>query len=147
MTSEEEIHTVLADYVPTAIAGIFFVIQFFMFMYDFNFLGVPTLALAGWLLLIPGFLLITLSKSALKDTASKEEGGEWIHTPVILKLRGNRLLHHPFLVGWFMMSIALAMISQNWISIFCMGVQLPLIVFVIYNRTISSENDNTNQDD
>ena len=144
MTSEAEIHPVLADYVPTAIAGVFFVIQFFMFMYDFNFLGVPTITLIGWLLLIPGFLFITLSKSALKDTASKEEGGEWMYTPVIFKLRDNRIFRHPFLVGWFLMSIALAMISQNWISIFCMGVQLPLIVFAIYNRTISNETEITN---
>lgn len=140
MSSEAENGPVFADYVPTTIAGIFFVIQFFIFMYNFNFEGVPILTWIGWLLLIPGFLLISLSRSSLKNQATMEEGKGWMYASVILKLRGDRLIRHPFLVGWFMISVALSMISQNWLSIFCMGIQLPLIIFTIYNEMVPSEN-------
>lgn len=136
MTTEVENNSGKVDYVPTTIAGVFFVIQFSIFVYSFNFNGIPILTWIGWLLLIPGFLLISLSKSALKNQATIEERKDWLYVSVSLKLRGNTLIRHPLLVGWFMMSVALAMISQNWLGIFCMEIQLPLIVFTNYSEMI-----------
>ena len=141
MSIEEENGPMYVDYVPTTLAGLFFAVQFMIFMYNFNFYGVPIFTWIGWLLLLPGFLLISLSKSPLKNETSIEEGIGWKYTPSILRRSSNRLLRHPFLLGWLMICIALAMISQNWLSIFCMGLQLPLIVFSIYYETISGENE------
>ena len=140
MSSEEENGPLHVDYIPTTLAGIFFALQFMIFMYNFNFNGVPIITWIGWLLLIPGFLLISLSRLSPKNETSVNEGNGWKHTPAILKQSNYKLLRHPFLYGWLMLCVALAMISQYWLSIFCMGFQIPLIVFTVYNKVNSSEN-------
>jgi hypothetical protein len=94
-------------------------------MYSYNFLGITILTLIGWVLLIPGFLLISLSETTLKKNPSTDT--------LIEAKRVDNLLRHSFSIGWMMMSVALALISQYWLSIFFMGIQLPLIMFNIYS--------------
>ncbi len=139
MPTETERGSVFVEYFPTTIAGIFFMVQFFVFMYDFNFNGVVPIAFLGWLVLIPGFLLISLSKSSAKKEDSERIGKKWMHSPITLNLDGTRIIRHPFLFGWILIIVGLPMISQNWLTVFCLGIQLPLIVFVIYSDTESNE--------
>lgn len=121
MLTETENESDFKDRAAATMAGIFFIIQFVIFMYNYNFNGLSFLTWIGWLLLIPGFLLISLSESTLKTH----------------RMNGfYSLLRHPFSVGWLMMSVALVMISQNWFSFFCMGIQLPFIIFRINRRKI-----------
>ncbi|MHA2397087.1 MAG: hypothetical protein ACXAC0_10315 [Candidatus Thorarchaeota archaeon] len=125
MPTESERRLERRNRILTLIAGFSFVLQFLLFMYSYNFLGITILTLIGWVLLIPGFLLISLSETTLKKNPSTDT--------LIEAKRVDNLLRHSFSIGWMMMSVALALISQYWLSIFFMGIQLPLIMFNIYS--------------
>ncbi|MHA1964081.1 MAG: methyltransferase family protein [Candidatus Thorarchaeota archaeon] len=122
------------DHVAASIAGIFFLIQFIVFMYHYNFNGESFLRWIGWLLLIPGFLLLILSVSTLKKHGALEEGKSWVHTTLNVQQGVYGIVRHPFSIGWILIVIALALVSQYWVSILCMGVQMPLILLDIYSE-------------
>jgi protein-S-isoprenylcysteine O-methyltransferase Ste14 len=134
MPKESENQYDFKDHVAASIAGIFFLIQFFIFMYYYNFNGESFLRWIGWLLLIPGFLLLTLSVSTLKKHGAPEEGKSWVHTTLNVQQGVYGIVRHPFSIGWILIVIALALVSQYWISILCMGVQMPLILLDIYRE-------------
>ena len=105
------------------IAGFFFILQFFVLAYNFNFHGVVIFTIIGWILLVPGFLLISTSHSSMEShTVNQGKAKHFIHS----------LTPHPLLDGWLLMSIALALISQHLLCFIFMGVQLPLIIYEIY---------------
>lgn len=129
MQTEEERKSNSMDQIAELIAGIFFIIQFLVFMYSYNFQGIELLRWFGWLLLIPGFLFITLSITSLKKHGFHEDGKSWVFTTVLVRQGVYGIVRHPFSLGWTMLAIALALVSQFWLSINCMIVQLPLIIF------------------
>ena len=99
-------------------SGIIFLLQIMLFMYFFNFNGLPLFWVVGWTLLIPGFLLLGVSRINTEDS--------WIKKSV------SRRTSQPLPDGWLIVCIALAMISQHWLSYLCVLGQLPLIIFVFY---------------
>jgi len=102
------------------IAGIIFFVQFLSFMVFFNFNGLTFFWIIGWLLLIPGFLVLGST-----GFDSREDG---------VKKFVARITPNPIADGWFIVCIALAMISQHWTSLVCVIVQLPLIAFIYYYK-------------
>lgn len=128
-----------SDTIPILVAGIFFMVQFYIFMNSFSFNGMAQLVFAGWFLLAIGFLLISLAKNSISNNEIKDDGEVWMSIQISSTRFGNRVLHHPFLVGWMLIVVGLAMISQYWLCIFCMGIQLPLIAYTIYTKNASSE--------
>ena len=111
------------------LSGVLFVLQFFLFMFYYDFLGVVIIRWIGWILLILAFLLFTLSKSALKQHGAPEENKSWAFTTVLVQQGIYRVVRHPFSIGWIIMTIGLALVSQYWLSVLCMIMQLPLLVF------------------
>jgi protein-S-isoprenylcysteine O-methyltransferase Ste14 len=119
------------DSVSAIIAGIFFIMQFFFFMYGYNFLRFVVITWIGWFLFIPGFLLILLSRAGLRKNGILDNEGSWVNTTVFVDTDIYSVIRHPFSLGWLIMAIALAFVSQYWMSIYCMIIQIPLIVFDI----------------
>jgi hypothetical protein len=102
-----------------AFAGIVFFMQIlFFFMYFFNFNGVPLFLFIGWILLIPGFLLLCIAGFNSNQNRVKNFV--------------SRLTPHPLPDGWLIVCIAAAMISQHWFSYVCVLIQLPIIFWVFY---------------
>jgi hypothetical protein len=100
-------------------AGIVFFMQIlFFFIYFFNFNGVPLFLFTGWILLIPGFLLLGVSGFNSEQNRVKNFV--------------SRLTPHPLPDGWLIVCLAAAMISQHWLSYGCALIQLPIIIFVFY---------------
>lgn len=122
MPTEIERGSTSKNQLARLIAGIVFLIQFFYFMYSYNFNGILLLTWLGWLLLIPGFLLVSLKKQ------------------ILIKEENNRThLRHSFSVGWILMSIALALISQYWLNTLFMAMQLPLVIFSVHKDDFKVE--------
>ena len=113
------------DRLVLSIAAVFFLLQFVFFAYNYNFHGFVFLTWLGWLLLLPGFLLIMVSESTWR-------GRKLSDNLEMLKTRVSRLTPHPLFDGWLLVSLSLAMISQYWLTYFFMGFQIPLIIFNIY---------------
>ena len=127
LTDEKGITAALQEY-SGAIAGFIFVLQFFTLMTSYNFQGILILTWIGWLFLIPGFLLMTLSISALRKYGEAEENKSWIKTTMLVDKGVYGVIRHPFSFGWIILIISLSMITQNWFSVLCMAVQIPLIL-------------------
>lgn len=134
MPTESEQRSDYKDRIVLPIAGIFFFLQFVGFMYNYNFHGIIFLTWFGWLLLIPGFLLIIVSETTWKKHDTREEVHGETYVLNIVKTYVSGLTSHPLYDGWLMISVALALISQYWLTVFCMGVQIPLIIFNIYSE-------------
>ena len=71
---------------------------------------------------------MTLSISALRKYGETEENKSWIKTTMLVDRGVYGVIRHPFSLGWIILAISLVMISQNWFSVFCMSVQIPLIL-------------------
>lgn len=133
MSEESEQESDLKNRVSLLIVGIFFILQFFFSFFHFNTQGVALVTLTGWLLLIPGFLLISVSESIWKRFSVETEKGE-TDNPNRVKRYISGLTPHPLSDGWVLIVIALALISQDWFSFVCMGVQLPFLFVSFYNE-------------
>ena len=116
------------------LCGILFMLQILVFMFQYDFSGVVILRGIGWILLILAFLLFTLSKSALKQHGAPEENKSWVFTTVLVQQGIYGVVRHPFSLGWIIMTIGLALVSQYWLSILFMIIQLPVIVFGIFSE-------------
>jgi protein-S-isoprenylcysteine O-methyltransferase Ste14 len=116
------------------LSGVLFVMQFLLFMFYYEFSGVVIVRWIGWIFLVAAFLLLTLSKSALKQYGEPEEDKSWAFTTVLVQQGVYRIVRHPFAIGWITMAIGLAFISQYWLSSLGMVIQLPLIVFDMFNE-------------
>jgi protein-S-isoprenylcysteine O-methyltransferase Ste14 len=116
------------------LCGILFMLQILVFMFYYDFSGVVILRWIGWILLIVAFLLFTLSKSALKQHGAPEENKSWVFTTVLVQQGIYGVVRHPFSMGWIIMTIGLAFVSQYWLSILFMIIQLPVIAFGIVSE-------------
>ena len=127
MSTKEEQGIGIKDQAAAILAGIIFIVQFFVFALNFNFQGNSMVTLIGWLLFIPSFLLIILSRSSLKSNyeACADGSTYLVQNDIYGQVR------HPFSLGWCLLVIALAITSQFWFSTYLMILQIPLIVFDI----------------
>jgi protein-S-isoprenylcysteine O-methyltransferase Ste14 len=116
------------------LCGILFILQILLFMFYYDFSGVVIVRWIGWILLILAFLLFTLSKSALKLHGAPEENKSWVFTTVLVQQGIYRVVRHPFSLGWIIMTIGLALVSQYWLSVLFMIIQLPVIAFGIISE-------------
>jgi hypothetical protein len=113
------------DRIAPPIAAVFFLLQFVFFTYNYNFHGLVVLTWLGWILLLPGFLLIIISESTWR-------GQKLSVNLEMLKTRVSSLTPHPFIDGWLLVSLSLTLISQYWLTFFFMCVQIPLIFLNIH---------------
>ncbi len=134
MTDESKSATSFKNQVAATAAGITFILQLYVFAYSYNFTGIEIVRWFGWLLLIPSFLLITLSITAFMKYGAIEEGKSWVYTTDFVQKGIYEIIRHPFSVGWTMFVIALAFISQHWLCIYFMGLQIPFITLVILSE-------------
>ncbi len=125
MPTETKKESEKKDFTAIIIAGFFFLLQFVLFMYNYNFLGYELLIWTGWLLLIPGFILISLSMSRLKESNILEEAS----TSTFCTKGVYEIVRHPLSLGWILLAVGFTFISQYWLSLYCLIIQLPLIVF------------------
>lgn len=127
----QEISISTLHQVALALGGFLFIIQFFLFMIYYDFQALEYVRFIGWLLFIPGFLLIMLSRSTLKEYGAPEEGKSWVFSTELVQRGVYSIIRHPFSIGWMIMAIDLALVSQYLLSILCVAIQLPLIAFII----------------
>lgn len=120
--------------VALTLGGFLFIIQFFLFMIYYDFQGLKYVRFIGWLLLIPGFLFIMLSRSTLKEYGASEEGKSWVFSTELVQRGVYSIIRHPFSIGWMIMTIGLALVSQYLLSILCVAIQMPLIAFSIISE-------------
>jgi hypothetical protein len=117
MNTKEQI-TSSSSSLFSMIAASTLLIQFLIFFLFYNFTANILVLGLGWLMLFPGSALVLLY--ARSDSAGK--------------IRLYRFSKYSMHVGWSMISLSLALISQNWITSFLMLLFLILMIIDMNGR-------------
>ncbi len=123
-----------SDYLISSMAGLLFLFQLLLLLFFFN-AGLNVILLGiGWILLIPSFLLLTLPASILRRYGNAPEEESWVHTTALVNRGAYAVIRHPLYLGWIMMSLALVLVSQYWLSAFFSGIIIPLVLTEIHRE-------------
>ncbi|MFW9960924.1 MAG: methyltransferase family protein [Candidatus Thorarchaeota archaeon] len=115
-------------------AGLSFLLQLLLLFYFDNF-GLNIIVFGiGWLMLIPSFLLLTLSLMTLRSYGNVPDGKSLLDTTAIVTKGVYGIIRHPLYAGYMLMSISLALISQSWFSGLCAVIVIPLVVIIIHRE-------------
>ncbi|PNX52567.1 MAG: hypothetical protein BV458_08955 [Thermoplasmata archaeon M9B2D] len=115
-------------------AGLLFLLQLLLLFYFDNY-GLNIIIFGiGWFMLIPSFLLFTLSLMALNTYGDIPEGKSLVGTAVIVTKGVYGVIRHPLYAGYMLMSISLALISQSWFSAICTLIIVPLVMIIIHRE-------------
>jgi protein-S-isoprenylcysteine O-methyltransferase Ste14 len=117
--------------VIVSVAGLLFLLQLISLFYYDNFDPNIIVLGIGWILLIPGFSLLSLSITALRTYGNVPEGRSWLDTTTIVMKGIYRIVRHPLYIGWIIMSASLALILQSWSSTLCAIIIIPLAIVSI----------------
>jgi protein-S-isoprenylcysteine O-methyltransferase Ste14 len=119
--------------VLSAVGGVLFLMQLLILVFLFN-LQANVFALgAGWILIIPSFLLMTFSMASLDKGRGSSAAGE--SQPKLVTTGLYNMVRHPFHLGWALMAVSLALVSQTWLAFVLMILQM----LVVYRAVIEEE--------
>jgi protein-S-isoprenylcysteine O-methyltransferase Ste14 len=120
-----------------AIAGTLYLLQFFVLLFLFD-VQVNTVVLGiGWILIIPAFLMQLMAVSQVSLQGKSEETIQ--ENDFGLAEAGiYGVVRHPLYVGWTMMAVAMAMISQNLASIVLCVIQVISISVLINEEEMTN---------
>ena len=128
MNSDLHAQMRISYYYISSVTGLLFLLQLLLPFFLFN-AGLNVILLGvGWILLIPSFLVLTLSADILRRYGNAVEGESWVRTTSLVNRGVYAIIRHPLYLGWIMMSLALALVSQYWLSAFFSGIIIPLIL-------------------
>ncbi len=134
MSSDLHEQTKAGDYLISSVAGLLFLFQLLLLFFFFN-AGLNVILLGiGWILLIPSFLLLTLPANILRKYGNAPEEESWVHTISLVNRGAYAIIRHPLYLGWIMMSLALVLVSQYWLSAFLSGIIFPLVLTEIHRE-------------
>ena len=121
----------LSDNAIESTAGLSFLLQLLLLFYFDNYELNIILFGIGWLMLIPSFLLLSLSLMALNAYGDIPDGRSLVDTTAIVTKGVYGIIRHPLYLGYMLMSISLALISQSWFSAICALTVIPLVMIII----------------
>jgi len=139
MNSDLHAQMKTVGYFISSLAGLLFLFQLLLLFFSFN-AGLNVILLGiGWILLIPSFLLLTLSANTLRKYGNSPEEESWVRTTSLVTRGPYGIARHPLYLGWIMMSLALVLVSQYWLSAFFSGIIIPLVLTEIRREDKYSE--------
>jgi protein-S-isoprenylcysteine O-methyltransferase Ste14 len=131
MSSDKKSPMKQYEYVISSVAGILLLFQVLLLAFYFNSQLDRILLGIGWILLIPSFLLLVLPANTLGlfDISPQERAPS--ERKVLEKKGMYGLVRHPLYIGWMMISLSLALISQSWLSTLFSVLIIPQVLMLI----------------
>ncbi|MGD2206093.1 MAG: isoprenylcysteine carboxylmethyltransferase family protein [Anaerolineae bacterium] len=71
----------------------------------------------GWAVGALSLVLIGLPMIILRRRGQPEEGQDWTHTSTLVDTGIYALVRHPLYLGWALLYVALALLSQHWLTL------------------------------
>jgi protein-S-isoprenylcysteine O-methyltransferase Ste14 len=112
-----------------AVGAVLFLIQLLVLVFLYNMQAHILVLGAGWILMVPSFLLMTLSMASL-DRVGKANG-DGTSQPRLVETGLYGVVRHPFYLGWALMAVSIALVSQLWLSIVLMLLQLVVVWWAV----------------
>ena len=115
------------DMVSSTIAGLLTAAAIALCALYYNIHDINWLMYLGWAVWVAGFLLCLTPIYVLRRKGGVAEGDSWVKTTTVVQSGPYGIVRHPIYVGWGVMMLALAMISQYWVVAVCDAVAMSLI--------------------
>ena len=126
MNLEQHVSEATGDNQFKLIAAILFLIQMLLFFLYYNFVVDVYVLGIGWILLIPGLILVILS---VRDQESQTDKSSSRSKSI------NQVSRYPLHFGWSIVSISLALIIQQWFTyIIAIGFVISMILDIRRER-------------
>ncbi len=120
-----------AELAISIISGVLFIMEIIVcFIFYYNAYAIDVVLYSGWILMIVGFVIMSLPKYVLSERGGVPEGKSWVQTTILVDTGIYGVVRHPIYVGWGLTSLALMAISQHWVTIL-LGV-IPFLSIVNY---------------
>ena len=81
----------------------------------------------GWALLAVGWVLMAMTRDAFQKEGGAPEGESWLATTIVVDSGIYWLVRHPQYLSFMLLSLALILISQHWLSAI---LAIPIMVFL-----------------
>lgn len=126
------------DFILMCMYGPLVLLQVVLAVKFFSYLG-STLALIGGGIFFFLFLVVgALPRYEFKKLGEVVEGRSYIHTTTVVDSGIYAIIRHPQFLSWILLSIALALLSQHWLSAVCV---VPVAV-LIYLEALREDKSN-----
>jgi len=112
------------EWIASAFLGVAFIIQLLLSFLSYNSLNLNIIVYLGWILLACS-LVIFMSSNILQKTGGVPEGKRYAQTTLLVDSGIYGLIRHPIYFSIILLSLALASISQHWVSALA---SVPIIV-------------------
>ncbi len=96
--------------------GLSFVGQVILCFLFYNRAGLNLLLYLGWVMLANAIVLGWRARVAFEAKGKAQKGESWLRTTVIVESGIYALVRHPMYLSFMLMFLALACISQHWLS-------------------------------
>ncbi len=125
--SDEKQPSTWRDFVLLCVYGPLLVLQVVFAIKVYNHLQVPLLLYSGWVILVLFFVVGYLPVSEFRKRGGVPKGKSYMDTTTVVDTGIYAVVRHPQFLSWILLSIALALMSQHWISVGCV---VPVAVLV-----------------
>ncbi|MGY5872790.1 MAG: isoprenylcysteine carboxylmethyltransferase family protein [Candidatus Thorarchaeota archaeon] len=123
MTADETTNLTSSTDILTTMVGTLVLIQLLLFFLLFSFQTNIYILGLGWCMLVPGFALVITSVNHLQKFNNESKLSSGIY----------RVVRHPMYIGWIIISVGMALISQQWFTILY-AIIIPVIFIIAMKR-------------
>ena len=134
MTRQRSEEMTWKDFVPSCVAGVLTVAVVVLCALNYNSHGLNWLLYLGWVVWAIGFVLCVTPMHVLRRKGRVAHGESWVRTTIVVDSGPYAIVRHPVYVGWMVMVLALALISQYWVIAVCDAVAITLVYFDIWRE-------------
>ena len=120
------------------VEGICFITQIVLCILFFNTLGQHWLMYLGWAVLTAALVLGWRARVAFQTKGEIKSKRDWLNTTVVVDSGVFALVRHPIYLSFFLMSLALVLLSQHWLNLLT-GI---IVMALIYNDMRREEKNN-----
>ena len=120
------------DFVHVAAHILFFVLTVLLIIFCFifyNWAGFKALLYIGWIMLITGGVLFSMSHIFIHKRGEVPNGKKYCDTAVIVDYGIYAIVRHPIFLSFASMVVALIFISQHWLSA-VIGTPIIMLLYI-----------------
>ncbi|MBU7027745.1 MAG: isoprenylcysteine carboxylmethyltransferase family protein [Theionarchaea archaeon] len=115
------------DFILLCIYGPLLVVQVVLVFLFYNYVRSTLLVYGGWVLLVAFFVVGFLPSYEFRKRGGVPKGRSYIYTTTVVDTGIYAVVRHPQFLSWVILSLALACMSQYWVSVICV---VPVAVLV-----------------
>lgn len=117
------------DFILLCVYGPLILLQVVLVFKFYNSMGLTLALIGGWLFFLLFLIVGALPRYEFKKRGGVVEGKSYIYTTTVVDTGIYTIVRHPQFLSWILLSLALAFLSQHWLSVLCV-VPVTVLIYV-----------------